>query len=56
MSGHCGTILAVGQTISVVGGAVIAILAGMVVTMFIRDKSRLESGIKFTSKKFFSGP
>ena len=40
-----------GKRFPVVGGAVIAILAGMVVTMFIRDKSRLESGIKFTSKK-----
>ncbi|BAK97311.1 hypothetical protein OBV_01130 [Oscillibacter valericigenes Sjm18-20] len=40
-----------GKWFPVVGGAVTAILAGMVVTMFIRDKSRLESGIKFTSKK-----
>ncbi|MET0017484.1 putative sulfate exporter family transporter [Oscillibacter sp.] len=40
-----------GKCFPVVGGAVIAILAGMVVTMFLRDKSRLESGIKFASKK-----
>lgn len=40
-----------GKRFPVVGGAVIAILLGMVVAMFLRDKSRLESGIKFTSKK-----
>lgn len=40
-----------GKRFPVAGGAVIAILAGMVVTMFLRDKSRLEGGIKFTSKK-----
>lgn len=40
-----------GKRFPVVGGAVVAILAGMVVAMFLRDKSRLESGIKFTSKK-----
>ena len=40
-----------GKRFPVVGGAVIAILAGMVITMFLPDKSRLESGIKFASKK-----
>jgi uncharacterized integral membrane protein (TIGR00698 family) len=34
-----------------VGGPVIAILAGMVITIFLKDKSHMESGIKFTSKK-----
>lgn len=40
-----------GQVFPIVGGAVIAILAGMVITLFIRDKSAFEAGIKFTSKK-----
>ena len=40
-----------GKRFPVVGGAVFAILAGMVVAMFLRDKSGLESGIKFASKK-----
>lgn len=40
-----------GKRFPIVGGAVIAILAGMVVTLFVKDKTRLESGIKFTSKK-----
>ena len=33
------------------GAPVIAILAGMVLTMLIKDKSRVQSGIGFTSKK-----
>ena len=40
-----------GQVFPIVGGAVIAILAGMVITLFIKDKSAFEAGIKFTSKK-----
>lgn len=40
-----------GNAFPIIGGAVIAIIAGMVITMFIKDKSQLESGIKFTSKK-----
>lgn len=40
-----------GKRFPVVGGAVIAILAGMVVTLLLRDKTRLESGIRFVSKK-----
>lgn len=35
----------------VIGGPVFAILAGMVVTMILRDKSRYQAGIAFTSKK-----
>lgn len=41
----------VGKLFPVVGGAVIAIIAGMVVTMFIKEKKTYEAGIKFTSKK-----
>lgn len=40
-----------GKRFPVVGGAVIAILAGMVIALFLRSRSRLESGIKFASKK-----
>ena len=40
-----------GKIFPIVGGAVIAILAGMVLTGFIRHKEHLEPGIKFTSKK-----
>ena len=40
-----------GKKFPIIGGPVIAILVGMVLTLFIKDKSRFESGIKFTSKK-----
>lgn len=40
-----------GKQFPIIGGAVIAILAGMVVTLLIKDKTKLEGGIKFTSKK-----
>lgn len=40
-----------GKCFPIIGGAVIAIIAGMIVTLFIKDKSDFESGIKFTSKK-----
>lgn len=40
-----------GKAFPIIGGAVIAIIAGMIITLFIKDKSSLESGIKFTSKK-----
>lgn len=40
-----------GKKFPIVGGAVIAILAGMIVTLFIKDKTNFEAGIKFTSKK-----
>lgn len=39
-----------GKLFPLIGGAVIAILAGMVITMFRADKGAAESGIKFTSK------
>ena len=41
----------IGKRFPIIGGAVIAILAGMVVTLFIKDKTSFETGIKFTSKK-----
>lgn len=40
-----------GKAFPIVGGAVIAIIAGMIVTLFFRNKSNYESGIKFVSKK-----
>ncbi|MDE7251889.1 MAG: YeiH family protein [Acetatifactor sp.] len=40
-----------GKQFPIVGGAVIAIIAGMIITLFIKDKTSFESGIKFTSKK-----
>ena len=40
-----------GKLFPIIGGAVIAILAGMVVTVFWKSKPAFEAGIKFTSKK-----
>ncbi|MDF2612056.1 MAG: hypothetical protein K0R92_3530 [Lachnospiraceae bacterium] len=40
-----------GKTYPIIGGPIIAILVGMMISLFIKDKSRYESGIKFTSKK-----
>ena len=35
----------------IVGGAVISIITGMLVALFLKDKAPFENGIKFTSKK-----
>lgn len=40
-----------GNAFPVIGGAVIGIIAGMVITGFIKDKAPYETGIKFASKK-----
>jgi CBS-domain-containing membrane protein len=40
-----------GKQFPVIGGAVIAILAGMVVTLFLKNKEKVDSGIRFVSKK-----
>lgn len=40
-----------GKQFPIIGGAVIAILAGMILTLFIKNKAPFASGIKFTSKK-----
>lgn len=40
-----------GKLFPIIGGAIISILSGMVVTLFIKDKKSFEKGIKFTSKK-----
>lgn len=40
-----------GKLAPVIGGPVIAILLGMIVTVFFKEKKGFETGIKFTSKK-----
>lgn len=40
-----------GQWLPVVGGPVFAILAGMIITLFLKEKGGLQPGITFTSKK-----
>lgn len=40
-----------GKQFPIIGGAVIAILLGMVIALVIKDKSKFSTGIKFTSKK-----
>lgn len=39
-----------GKAFPVAGGPVIAIIAGMIVTMFWKNKGKAEAGIKWTSK------
>jgi uncharacterized integral membrane protein (TIGR00698 family) len=50
------TILAIpswllGKTFTIIGGPIIAILAGMLIALLFKDKSRYELGIRYTSKK-----
>ncbi len=40
-----------GKLVPVVGGPVFAIVIGMIITLFIKDKSRFDKGLKFASKK-----
>lgn len=40
-----------GKQFPIIGGAVISILAGMLVAQFLKDRTPYEAGIKFTSKK-----
>mgnify|MGYP002573397912 CR=1 FL=1 len=40
-----------GRLLPVIGGPVFAILAGMLITLFIKDKPHTQSGINYTSKK-----
>lgn len=40
-----------GHSFPLVGGPVFGILSGMLITLFIKDKSSLQSGINFVSKK-----
>ncbi|SFR59500.1 YeiH family protein [Anaeromicropila populeti] len=43
------------SVLEVIGAPVIAILSGMLLTTFIKDKSNLKNGIAFTSKKILQG-
>jgi len=43
--------LLLGNNFPIIGGPVIAILIGMFITIFIKNKSKFEFGIKFASKK-----
>lgn len=40
-----------GTLFPIVGGPVIAIIAGMLITLLLRNKTRFEAGIKYASKK-----
>ncbi len=40
-----------GKQFPIIGGPVIAIIIGMVITLFIKDKSSLQSGINYSAKK-----
>lgn len=40
-----------GKQFPIIGGPVIAIIAGMILTLCIKDKTALQRGIQFTSKK-----
>ncbi|MDF2906107.1 MAG: hypothetical protein K0R34_1428 [Herbinix sp.] len=40
-----------GKLYPIIGGPIIAIIAGMMIALIIKDKARYDAGIKFTSKK-----
>ena len=40
-----------GKAFPVIGGPVIAILLGMIITLFLKNKAPFDKGLKFTSKK-----
>ena len=40
-----------GKQFPIIGGPVFAIISGMIITLFMKDKTAVESGVKFTSKK-----
>ena len=40
-----------GKSFPLIGGPVFAIIAGMIVTLFIHDKTNLQAGINYVSKK-----
>lgn len=41
----------IGKRFPLVGGPIIAILLGMIITIFVKDKTQYAEGIRFTSKK-----
>ena len=40
-----------GKQFEIIGGAVISILLGMIIGLFLKNRKPFEAGIKFTSKK-----
>ena len=40
-----------GRAFPVIGGPVFAILMGMILSLILRDRTRYQAGIAFTSKK-----
>ena len=40
-----------GKAFPIIGGPIIAIIVGMIIALFIKDRGRYETGIRFTSKK-----
>jgi len=40
-----------GKMLPIIGGPVLAIITGMLIALFFKDKSRFDAGIKYTSKK-----
>lgn len=44
----------IGKQFPIIGGVVIAIIAGMIITLLLKDKTKFEKGIKFTSKKYYN--
>ncbi len=42
---------ALGKCFPLIGGPVFAILIGMIITLFLKDKRKLQPGVTFTSKK-----
>ena len=45
-----------GQAVPVVGGPVFGILAGMLITLLLKDKTQFQRGITFVSKKDIQYP
>ena len=43
--------LLLGKAIPIIGGPVIAIIAGMIITLFLKKKDHIQLGITYTSKK-----
>ena len=51
MPDDCDSSWILGKIFPIVGGPVFAILLGMVITLLVSDKSALQSGITFVSKR-----
>ncbi len=51
MSGHRRSMLVPRQTFPIIGGPVFGILAGMIITLLLKNKSMFQDGITFVSKK-----